>query len=215
MKNRVNFVLGILLAAALGWAIWRAMRPRKAEPVYEGHPLTYWLAPSHAQPKISPSDLRSVGAPGELLTPALARRLQTDPSAVPFLVRALRRDSWAGAALHAQSVWPKLPPSVKRHLPAPPVDDREARRNAAILLAGMGSIAKPAIPALIRALKEEEYVDVRVFDAMALGYLGKGDKAAKAALKEATKDKASFVRQAATNALKNIDLDAAAQAVEF
>jgi HEAT repeat protein len=79
----------------------------------------------------------------------------------------------------------------------------------------MGSIGKPAIPALIRALKEEEYVDVRVFDAMALGYLGKGDKAAKAALREAPKDKATFVRQAATNALKNLDLEAAAQAVVF
>jgi hypothetical protein len=62
MRNRPYLFLGGLLVAVLGWAAWQALRPRQAEPVYEGHPLSYWLAPSQPQLKLGPSGFRGVAA---------------------------------------------------------------------------------------------------------------------------------------------------------
>jgi HEAT repeat protein len=204
MKNWLYVVGGVLVFAALGWATWEAMRQPR-EPVYEGHPISYWIAPPIAGAAYTPP-------PPEA---AWVRQVIGDANAVPFLIKALKRDSWVGATYYRKWLWPKLPPSIQSHLP-PPSGGRDAARmhvvNAAILLLQMGPIAKPAIPALVLTLKEDENANVRTWAAAALSNLGKGDKTATAALTEALKDKASPVRAWATNALRKIDPEAAAKA---
>ena len=201
MKNRRYVVVGLLLVAAVGWAGWQAVRRGAPEPVYQGKPLSYWLT-NYASPP---------------------RSLMSDSNAVPFLIRALRRDSWIGAAVYRKQVWPNLPPSMRRHLPAP-ADNAQVRYDAVVWLqmiehSGAESepgaerpTAKPALPHLIRALKEDDNVSVRFQVAGALGDIGKGDSIVVPALTVALKDEDGRVRRKAASILLKLDPEEAAKA---
>jgi HEAT repeat protein len=187
MRTRFYFILVVFLVAALGWAGWQMVRPWPPEPVYYGKPLNYWLG-------IEP-------LPGFL-------RLQSKPdaNAVSFLIAALKQDSWAGAAFYRKWLWPKLypklPPSARKHLPFPRSSKRIFRQNAATLLGDMGSTASRSIPALIKALEVDEDVSVRACAAWALGKAGTGNESAVAALTQASsKDTSARVRIIALAAL--------------
>ena len=152
MAKRWRVVCGALLVAAAGALLWWSpWEPR--EPVYEDRPVSYWI--SH---------------PRSILEPPPS--LQGDSNAVPFLVEALKRDSWIGAAIYRKQVWPRLPKGMQQHLPAP-ANRVDARETAVNYLRRMGPLAEPAIPALIRALKEDEEPHVRMNAVAALGSTGK------------------------------------------
>jgi hypothetical protein len=195
IAKRLPVVLGILLVAAVGWATWQALRQtRQTKPVYNGKPLSCWLswfATDYSLPE--------------------SHSLFQDTNAVPFLIKALKRDSWFGAAIYRKQVWPKLPQPIQKHLPRP-ADNHSIRTHAADLLAGMGLVAKPSIPSLIRALKEDDDSVVRLYAAMALGYIGIRDSNVVTALIGALNDKDAMVRQFATTALDQLDPKAAAKA---
>ncbi len=177
MKDRLYLVLGVLLVAAVvGLVCWSPWELR--EPVYAGKPVSFWLTHTN-----------SMG-----WTPVL------DSDAIPFLIKALRRDSWFGAAVYRKRMWPRLPAAIKSHLPPPanPV----FRDRAASLLYWMGPTAEPAVPALIRALEQDDYYVVRNQAAAALGSIGKGDSNVVTALVGALRDKP--VRSAAISALRQI-----------
>ena len=188
MAKRLPVVVGILLVAALGWAIWRAARPPR-EPVYDGKPIGYWLSVGGTQAS-----------------------LQSDPAAVPFLIKALKRDSWVGATYYREWLWPKLPRSIQSHLPPPqPPADYRVRLGAAYFLSQMGPIAKPAMPTLVRMLKSDGSSSSRMYAAFALGNLGKGDTAATMALAQALRDKSGVVCVTAARGLWQVDHEAAAK----
>ena len=189
MKNRRYLVVGLLLVAAVGWAGWQAVRRGAPEPVYQGKPLSYWLT-NYASPP---------------------RSLMSDSNAVPFLIRALRRDSWIGAAVYRKQVWPNLPAPMQKHLP-PPIDHKEIRFAAALLLHGMGPVAKPAIPALIQTVRRDDNPNVRSLALAALGHVGNDDGNVLAILTRALNDRDGHIRQMATNTLLTIDPEAAAKA---
>jgi hypothetical protein len=206
MKNRLYLVLGMLLIAALGAVLWWSpWEPR--EPVYDGKPLSYWLAALG----VTPISLKARNS------------LVSDSNAVPFLIKALQRDSWIGAAVYRKRIWPNLPPSMRRHSPAP-ADNAQARYNAVVWLqvierSGTESearterpMAKPAVPYLIRALKEDDNVSVRLQVAGALGDIGKGDSNVVPALTVALKDEDGRVRRKAASILLGLDPEAAAKA---
>jgi HEAT repeat protein len=154
MKNRLYLVGGALLVAAVCWAGWRALGPlppEVPEPVYDGKPLGYWLTD------------------GSYLPPGLTN----DSNAVPFLIRAVRTDSWFGATIYRKQVWPKLPASIQKRLPPPPVGNPlNTRLHAVEVLGRMGAMAKPAVPALIRVLKEDDNYYIRCNAAFDVAYLG-------------------------------------------
>jgi HEAT repeat protein len=79
--------------------------------------------------------------------------------------------------------------------------DKLVRQNAARALGQIGPAAKPAVGALIKALKDADW-QVRQMAAVALGQIG--DPAAKAALEAARKDKNDQVERAARSALKEL-----------
>ncbi len=190
MKNRLYRVLVVFLVAALGWAGWQAVRPLPPEPVYHGKPLSYWLA-------IEP-------VPGFLRVES-----KPDSNAIPFLIAALKRDSWAGAAFYRKWLWPKLyprlPPSARKRLPPPRFGNPIVRQNAATLLGDMGTVGSRSIPALIKALKVDEDVSVRACAAWALGKFGTWNKSVVAALTQAsTKDTNARVRVIALATLGKI-----------
>jgi hypothetical protein len=240
MKNRLYLVCGVLLvAAALGGLLWWAGRyvlkplppepiygglvetstPKSEmdrffggghpEPVYEVHPLGYWLTRRYNFPMGHGVIVTSSGPPRD----PLPTNLLNDSNAVPFLIKALRRDSWVGQAYYRKWLWPKLPPRIKTHLPGPAADNPKVRENAAGFLSRMGPMAEPSIPALCRALKEDESHSVRQMAVVALGYLGNGDRQASAALQMELQETNRTVRFLTMYALISIDPAAAANAL--
>jgi hypothetical protein len=162
MKNRLYLVGGVLLVAALGGLLWWSpWEPR--EPVYDGKPIRYWLANGRAPQSFS-----------------------AFTNALPFLIKALKRDSWFGAAVYRKQVWPKLPQAIQKHLP-PPIDSQSRRRVAAVSWMGtMPATAERAIPALVQALEEDENTQVRGLVVMVLVDLSRrGDSNVVAALTRA------------------------------
>ena len=199
MKNRLYLVGGVLLVAALGGLVcWSPWQPREPpEPVYEWEPLSYWLSSTGATWLSGDIGVATV-VPSDFLVHG--------SNSVPYFVRALKRDSWIGAAMYRKQVWPKLPPGIRKHLTSP-ADNRVLRENASECLGLMGSKARPAIPALIRALKEDDDQTVRINAAWALAHAGKGDSAVTAALTEVSKDKDANIRKTATYALRLLDAE--------
>ena len=76
--------------------------------------------------------------------------------------------------------------------------------RAIIALGRMGSAAQPAVPILIQALRERRYSLIRLKAAEALAEIGMSAQAAVGALREATQDRDTNVRQAAQRALEAI-----------
>jgi HEAT repeat protein len=115
------------------------------------------------------------------------------------------------AAHYRRWFWPKLPPSIRKHLPPPSADNAATRSNAALLL-GMGHDEQRTILALAGALKKDDDPGVRWNAAWALGNLGNRNRTAVAALSEALKDKDPALRNEATNVLLHLDPATAARA---
>jgi HEAT repeat protein len=183
MKNRLYFVCGALLVAAvvglLWWSPWT-----QPEPIYGGKPVSYWcywcgLDNPGAQP------------PGSLIE---------DTNAVAFLIRSLRQDRWVGAAIYRKQLWPILPPFIKIRLPHP-INDPGSRIGAANILSTMGPTAKSAVPALVRTLRGDDDVSVRLEALFALTRVGKGDGFVLTVVLEAMGDKERVVRKYAAYAL--------------
>ena len=212
MKNRPYLVCGVLLvAAAVGLLWWSPWVPRQVpEPVYDGKPLGYWATNYYEIAQYPHS-------------------LFEDSNAVPYLTKALKRGYGpVGAAVYRRQVCSRLPLSILKIMERHPLPDTRYRRaRAAFLLGKMGAIAKPAIPELIRTLREDNFdtvvywsqvapmteePTVRIYAAWSLASIGQGNEAVVAALTMALKDNNSYVREIATNALWKLDHEAAAKA---
>ena len=209
-RHLFAFLFGVLALAAVGLLWWSPWAARQApEPVYNGEPLSYWLANvtiGTRQGATSVTVWR--GTKGE---PDIIRQAMSDSNAVPFAIKALKRDTWFAAAYYRQWLWPKLPRSIRKHLPPASAGHLAVRSNAALFL-GMGQDDERIVLALVRALKEDDNPTVRWNAAWALGNLGNRNRTAAAALSEALKDKDPGLRNEATNVLLHLDPEAAAKA---
>jgi hypothetical protein len=125
-----------------------------------------------------------------------------------YWVAALKTDSWVGAAIYRNYVWPNSPHLIQEHLPAPDFG-MSTKVNAMRMLCAMGEAARPAIPALIQFLNGGPADGYAIH---ALGYVGKGDQAATAAVTGALTHRDRWARFNATNALVQLDPEAAAKA---
>jgi HEAT repeat protein len=92
-----------------------------------------------------------------------------------------------------------------KQLKSPDVD---TRRAAAQSLAEAGEEAKPAVGALVKALREDKDRFVRRFAAEALGQIGAGPAAVLPALRQALSDPKKEVQEAAATALGKMGKDA-------
>ena len=206
MKNRVYPLLGVLLVAAVGGLLWWSPREPR-EPVYEGKPIGYWLA-RHDATISSTRQLSIALGQDDYRFP---KGMATDSNAIPFLIEALKRKDTALREAYLKAymrMWPRIPLSIRGRL-SEPVLASVVRGNAVGFLSRMGPMAKPAVPGLIRALKEN--ADDRGGVAWALGNIAIGDRRAMAALTEVAKGKDVNVRQTATAALWKISPEAAAK----
>ena len=162
-KSLLLWLGPVLLGLAL-WLAWRA--GYSPEPVYEGRPISYWIAPH----------------PGAYYKGSCPQSLFADSNAIPFLIKSLDRQDNALARAYSD-LYSRMRSSVKRRARYP-LDER--RLYSACFLGDMGALASPSIPALIRALTAQD-PDLRRAAAVSL-QIGQREKAAIAALRAALKD---------------------------
>jgi HEAT repeat protein len=193
-SKRLRIALAILTFAGLGLLVLRPLEPR-----YGGKPISYWIDRS--------------GLIGEATDEPVfdwMRFPKLDSNAVPFLAQALRRgDERSGPAY--RNLWRRSPFWLQGLLPRS-LQGSYVRLYAVIELVNLGKDAKPAIPALVRALKGNGDPNVREYAALALGRIDTQNKIVREALISALNDNDFMVRLLATNALSGIAPEAAAKA---
>jgi hypothetical protein len=149
-------------------------------PQYKDHPLPYWLEAAHS---VDLNDRRDAArALGQIGT-------QSD-AAVAELTQLLLGDADRGARIEASLALTKMDPATPTLVGAVPAlaraleEDREpvVRLNCAIALTRLGGQAKPAVPALLRAVQDSRndtngkifYFTVQEIAALALGRASAG-----------------------------------------
>ena len=260
MRKRVYIALAVVLVLLAGVIAWQVLRLR--EPVYQGKTLLYWLM-QHAKTSEPPNQDRAAREAAEVAI----RHFGTN--GLPTLL------AWAGRkdapfkkkmlTLLSEEMRAKLQPlsasdfhaaasygfGVLRSIAKPAVPglikllndtDPNIRSGAAFCLCRIGPEAEEAVPALVRSLDDPEtqnnaFAALRsistnpdVVMPVLMGYLsstnmgqqgwalsrlpqfGADAKTAIPRVQEFLDDPQLYLRQAATNALKKIDPEAAAKA---
>ena len=193
-----------MVAAVAGLLWWSPREAReRPEPVYEGKPLSYWL---NAHPDFLYGQLPGIA---QQILSTSPKSITADSNAVPFLIKALMADNGFGAACYRNWLWPKLPASVQKRLPRPHSNPLVCMHAAAIL-ASMGPMAEPAVPALVLTLKRSKNSSVIEMAVLALYNIGPGNRGATEALANALKNSNGTVRQSVTNSLLEISREGAA-----
>jgi len=176
MVRKRRILLVSLAVGVLGGLAWLVLRP-PPEPVYEGKPLGYWLR--------HPTITRVTNFP--VLGMFAIRFPKVDSNAVPFLLKALEHQDGVFDKQYGK-LWARLPQRFRSHL-VKPVYPGEIRGNAASILSKMGTNARPAIPALIHVMKNDEGRGARFSAATCLLSIGGGDETVKEAFREVLNDK--------------------------
>lgn len=186
MKKRRVIILALAVVAVLGGWIWWAVatrRPAVPDPVYDGHPLSYWIVLMKKFPDVVP---------------------RIDSNAVPYLIEGVKRRDGP-----LQMAWIKLwgysPDWFKRRVPEP-TSAATMRGMCSLQLHKLGIAARGAIPEVVRVLREDDVGRVRAEAANILGSIANGqDKpVVEALVAAATKDSDPGVRAGAADSLGQI-----------
>ncbi|MDB6068091.1 MAG: domain containing protein [Pedosphaera sp.] len=198
MGRKHRILVASVIASVLGGFTCELIRPH--EPEYHGRRLTSWLAYDAAH--LPSLDAMATQAEQDRVEDAVRH---IGPDAIPVLMKLLRaRDG----VFNQQLV------SLSLRYPFIPLHPRSAAECNAMAILGfkiLGSIAKPAVPALTKLLDDSEG-DGAVLASMALARIGPCAQASVPALVRNLRDRNALVRCTATNALRQISREAALNA---
>src|SRR5207302_533671 len=130
----------------------------KREPVYQGKPVSFWIAGLAAHDARNQEVLADMGS-----------------SAVPYVVRALKSEEGGvikSIELGWHRLWIRLPGPLQRLLPNPTLRTGIDRRDLIYVLRAMGPAAEPAVPVLAQELKDSDS-NYRIAVVRALGQVGR------------------------------------------
>jgi HEAT repeat protein len=196
MKRQTAWTFAFLLLVAAGVALAVPGSPvylpklLKPPALFEGHPIPYWVSTALDSPDVEERRkavraLGVVGIEGEDTVPALAR--------------VMTQDTDNGARVEASLALTRIDtkaPALTQALPAltQALEDKElaVRMNAAIALRRLATAARPAVPALIKAVQDKTndsncglfHFTIKEIAAMALGQASAGTDEAVPLLRE-------------------------------
>ena len=135
-----------------------------------------------------------------------------DSNAVPYLIWTLQQPDGPTHTAWLR-FWPHLPGWVRNRVHAPN-NNAGRKRASCAFLCGLYTYARPAIPELVRVLRDDDDWGVRWMAASTLRCLAISDDEAvlKALAAAAAKDPVPKVRDAAANTLMLLNLGAKARA---
>jgi HEAT repeat protein len=196
MKRRsIVFLLLVVVVIVAGVAVAIPASPVflpkwfHLPPEYDGHPASFWIRELDS-PEI---EARRKAAR------ALANLGSLSEESIPSLCKALTEDEDRGTRVEASLVMTRMnakSPALAAAVPAlvQALEDKEpaVRINAAMTLMKLETAARPAIPALLRAVKDKandtnaglHHFTVQEMAAMALGKASAGTDVAVPALRE-------------------------------
>jgi hypothetical protein len=235
MRKRSRIIFAMMVTACLGGIVWVVLWHAEPEPVYQGKPLSYWLAQyghsyryvTNAQQMIDanlPMDtaLRYIGTNA---VPTLLRMLRAKDSPltvklmdlaqkqtlvkIHYVPAALRNSqaAWAFAALNGMdnSTVPEVINIYEERISV-------ASQNCAVRsLATFTGRNELRIPVFIKALQDTNFGG-QIYAFYGLARMGKDARPAVPALVQALSDTHSIVRDTAAAVLREIDPEAAAKA---
>jgi HEAT repeat protein len=194
MKRRKAFLLAFVplvlagVAAAIPGSPVYLPKLLQPPPMYNDHPLPYWLEVVHSSDMM---DRRQAAR-------ALGQIGTESDAAVTELTKVLLADADRGARIEASLALTKMDPASPTLVGAVPSlaraleEDKETvvRLNCAIALSRLGGEARPAVPALLRAVQDSRndtngkifYFTVQEMAAVALGQASAGTAEAVPAL---------------------------------
>jgi hypothetical protein len=212
--TRRLYAFSLMLLAMLAATMWGLPTREDSRPGYRGKPFTFWIK------SLSPGVSAAGGFESlELVVDTNApqydwhMKWETDTNALPVFVAALGVHNGPVRSTLCW-LWTKLPKTVKWRVPVPFNADA-VRAKAIDALRRMGEgYARPAIPALIAVLKQDECPLVRQYAVDALANLSEYrlDRNVMEAWVHATRDADPTVRMRATQLLKQKAPALAAQA---
>ena len=145
MRKRAQIALAILFVALVGVIVWQVLRIRG--PLYQGKSASYWMNYRYSGPNADGMFFEAWTGLGS--------------NAVPFLVKALNRRDSAQPEITYRSAVQGLPPSLRSFLPTPSPPANVVRSRAGSALGLIGNASRPAIPAILRIMNEDEFEFVR------------------------------------------------------
>ncbi len=125
-----------------------------------------------------------------------------DSNALPYLIAALKRKDSASGQIYSW-LYLKCPPSVSARLPNP-LYASVVRERATDFLGKLGPAAKPAVPALIDALRSDKEWMIRAQAANALAAIGDDEPSVIDALRAAGSDTNGYEAMNVGNALNKL-----------
>ncbi|MDB6023025.1 MAG: repeat-containing protein [Pedosphaera sp.] len=149
MSKKFRVVLVVLLVAVLGGFAWVVLQPR--EPVYHGQPLSFWLDEGRQGDWHGVEAAAAIRAMGSNALPRLMEMVQARDSG---LRRAMLKFS-------AKQKW----------VPIPVREQQDIQTEAYYGFTVLGPVARPAVPALIHLLEDEDR-QVQGLAAVCLGRIG-------------------------------------------
>ena len=140
VRKRYRILLAVVVVAITGVIAWQGLREH--EPHYQGKSASYWMNYNYR------------GRDADRMFREAWRGLGSN--AVPFLVKALNRRESAQPEITYRSVVKGLPPRLKGIFPTPSPPAEIVRSHAASALGLIGTDSRPAIPALLCTMNEDE-----------------------------------------------------------
>jgi HEAT repeat protein len=212
-RRRLLVAFAMVLVPGLIWLVCYLRRP--PDPVYQGKTMSAWVK---QEMQSGTGSIDSVG--GALVSGApMVTTYRTSnktfayllndrgPDILPYLIKALKaRDS----RLWEPYVWLRshLPNFIGRRLPQW-VEPRRVRQRVVMLIEGMGSVAKPAVPTLCEIMLHEQDDTTRLCAVNAINFIGtEATDAAPALLLVLEKDTTPEIRAAAAFDLIKIHTNA-------
>jgi hypothetical protein len=176
MGKRVQVAVAVLLLVVLGIGVWKILHPQEPEPTVDGRPLTGWLDDLDGSTEAQRAAQQAVAKAGTNAVPKLQRMLrqsdsplkcrmlefaQTQPLITVHFIPARSRNREAWLAFNtlgtcAADAVPELIEICDRNISNP------SQVCAVRSLAGIGPVAKMAIPMLLRQAATNANVTVRV-----------------------------------------------------
>lgn len=184
------------MACAPGNRLQSTAASLQREPVYNGRPLSEWVADlqDHAKQQDAVVVLAQMGPRAKMAVPSLIEILKHQDGSV----RSSAASVLGRMGGDAQTAVPSLVDALKD-------SNRDVRLNAAIALQWISSgVKRTAVAALIDVLQDRD-PSLRGKAALALGDTGPDGAQAVPALRKALKDGNERVRSAAAGALKRIE----------
>ncbi|HWY74071.1 MAG TPA: HEAT repeat domain-containing protein [Verrucomicrobiae bacterium] len=208
MTARKKILAGLVVITVLGGVAWLIFRTREPDPIYEGKPLSYWVARNQPREGFRPAlyktdaqraeaEAQRAGAQVQMAQADAAVR-HAGTNAIPLLLRLMR--AYDSASKRKLIAWAEKRGIIKPFV----LTEAIPHHQAACGFEALGADGKSAVPELMRIYKAKRSWDSQDTVLQALGSISVGAEESIPLLVGATTNPEPVLRIDAVEALGKI-----------